>query len=58
MRYVVYIRIIGMALILSWGGVRSAKNEDTNDWRQEATGSTSFFNLDQGNDDPTVSFIL
>ena len=58
MRYVIYIRIIGLALILSLGGVCSDKNEDINNWRREANGPISFLNLDDGNDDPTVSCII
>ena len=58
MSYVIYIRTIGLALILSLGGVSSDRNEDRNNWRQQAIGSTSFLNLDNGNDDPTVSCIL
>ena len=58
MRHVIYIRIIGLTLILSLGGVNSDKNKDINNWRREANGYTSFLNLDDGNDDPTVSCII
>ena len=58
MRYVIYICIIGLALILSLGGVSSDENEEINNWRREANGPISFLNLDDGNDDPTVSCII
>ena len=58
MRFVIYIRIIVLALILSLGGVSSDENEEINNWRREANGPTSFLNLDGGNDDPTVSCII
>ena len=58
MRYVIYIRIIGLALILSLGGVSSDENDEINNWRREANVPISFLNLDDGNDDPTVSCII
>ena len=55
MRYVIYIHIIRLALILSLGGVSSDENEEIHNLRREANGPIPFLNLDDGNDDPTVS---
>ena len=49
---------MGLALILSLGGVSSDENDEIHNWRREANGPISFLNLDDGNDDPTVSCII